>query len=177
MIYVGIDTGLTGAIAFHNSTAVQVYDTPTFWQTKSNGKRKRIYDPFLISRLYLPSKKVKVVVGLELAHARPGEGVVSSFSFGVGFGIHQGVVGAYGHQLAIISPQKWKREFFGKGKSTKDDSRYKAIELFPYLEDKLIRKGDHNRAEAILISEYLKREFERGNADKLKYLPPIVAKK
>ncbi len=50
-------------------------------------------------------------------------------------------------------PTVWKKAF-GLVKTTKEDSRQLALELWPHLADDLARKKDEGRAEACLISRW-----------------------
>ena len=161
-VFVGIDTGLTGAVAFRNDSSMKVFDTPTIKEEK-RGKSRRIYDVKAMDRLFLPYTKIDVVVALELAHAFPGEGSVSSFRFGFGFGLYQGIIIAHGFELVVVSPRTWKSAVFGEMKADKNESIVRAIQMFPYLESSLSRKMDHNRAEAILIAEWLKNTRTKEN--------------
>jgi len=53
----------------------------------------------------------------------------------------------------FVRPVKWKK-YFGLINSEKDASRTKAIEIFPYVSEKLSRKKDANKADAILIASF-----------------------
>lgn len=46
---------------------------------------------------------------LEKVSARPGQGVVSVFTFGVSFGIWQGHLESYGTPFELITPQRWQK--------------------------------------------------------------------
>jgi crossover junction endodeoxyribonuclease RuvC len=48
---------------------------------------------------------------------------------------------------------KWKKHF-NLIKTNKDASRTKAIEIYPSISNKLSRKKDSNKADAILIARY-----------------------
>jgi len=47
-----------------------------------------------------------------------------------------------------------KKKYYNLINSHKDASRTKAIEIFPYISEKLTRKKDSNKADAILISSF-----------------------
>lgn len=91
-------------------------------------------------------------VVLEQVHAYTGQGVSSTFRFGVGYGIIQGIVGAYGLESIMVRPQTWKKSL-GLD-STADRSLNLARELYPDAAHHLKRKRDHNRAEALLLAHY-----------------------
>ena len=89
---------------------------------------------------------------IEAVGAMPGQGVSSTFKFGVSFGIARGVVLASRVPLHIVSPVKWKKHFGLIGKD-KDASRGQAISFWPSSAH-FARKKDHGRAEAALLARY-----------------------
>ena len=52
-----------------------------------------------------------------------------------------------------MRPTKWKKHF-ELINSSKDASRTKAIEMYPHLAEKLSRKKDVNKSDAILIARF-----------------------
>ena len=52
-----------------------------------------------------------------------------------------------------MRPAKWKK-YFELINSSKDASRTKAIEMYPYISDKLSKKKDVNKSDAILIARF-----------------------
>jgi crossover junction endodeoxyribonuclease RuvC len=87
----------------------------------------------------------------------PKQGVASSFCFGQGLGMWQGIIAALGLPLEMPSPQRWKKEMLADQGKDKDASRFKAIALFPALAAQMSRVKDDGRAEAILMAEYGRR--------------------
>ena len=166
MIYIGIDPGLNGAVGVlksHGSTyvdpgSIQVFDTPTM--LVSGIKEKRVYNTVAMALLLKPFVDQvcdDVLCVLESVHSMPKQGVASSFSFGQGLGMWQGIIAAMGFPLEMPSPQRWKKEMLADQGKDKDASRFKAIALFPSLAEQLSRKKDDGRAEAILLAEYGRR--------------------
>jgi crossover junction endodeoxyribonuclease RuvC len=96
-------------------------------------------------------ERVKVVV--EHVTAMPGQGVTSMFNFGQSFGVIKGVCAALKLPIYFVRPMKWKKHF-NLIKTNKDASRTKAIEIYPSISNKLSRKKDSNKADAILIARY-----------------------
>ncbi len=96
-------------------------------------------------------ERVKVVV--EHVTAMPGQGVTSMFNFGQSFGVIKGVCAALKLPIYFVRPMKWKKHF-NLIKTNKDASRTKAIEIYPSISNKLSRKKDCNKADAILIARY-----------------------
>ena len=83
----------------------------------------------------------------------PGQGVSSMFRFGQTLGRIEGVVALTKVPVHYVSPAKWKRHF-GLGRD-KEDARRLAIERYPRIADRLSRKKDEGRAEALLLATYL----------------------
>lgn len=145
---IGIDPGLTGAIAVLSDTGkfVAVHDMPVMKLGKS---KKNQVDPVALSELILGIAPTSAV--LEKVGAMPGQGVSSMFNFGMGYGVIQGVLAALWVDYALSTPQKWKKECGLIGKE-KDAARLLAIELFP--DASLARKKDGGRADALLIAKF-----------------------
>ena len=147
-VMIGIDPGLTGAVAYVGSSIYSVYDIPVMAKGKGAGKVKYQVNPAELARVLRQIGKDKVF--LERVSSMPGQGVASMFSMGDTFGCIRGVCAAMGYEVEIITPQSWKKHFkLGKDKEV---VRAKAIELFPDVE--LPLKKHHNRAEALLIAQY-----------------------
>lgn len=151
MIVIGIDPGLTGAIAALRDGAVMALaDLPTMANGKGKSKVKRQINPatliFMLSRF----KGTDAVCCVERVASMPGQGVAGIFSFGHTCGCIFASCAANGLPVEMVTPRIWKK-FYNLGKD-KDVTRTKAIELYPLK--KLARKKDHNRAEAILIARW-----------------------
>jgi crossover junction endodeoxyribonuclease RuvC len=160
MIYIGIDPGLDGAVGVIGEQAgngcPRVFDTPTL--TVEGEKTKRRYNTAAMAQILMSIDLTKgILVILENVHSMPKQGVASSFSFGQGLGMWQGIVAALGIPLEMPSPQRWKKEIMADQGRDKDAARFKAIQLFPTLATQLSRVKDDGRAEALLMAEYGRR--------------------
>ena len=168
MIYIGIDPGLTGAVAFipdaDYSGEANVVDTPIM-DVGSHGKVRRKYNIAGMASLLQPYEhnKDSVLVVLESVHAMPSQGVSSSFGFGEGLGLWKGIIAAYGLPVELPSPQRWKKEIMADQGREKSAARFKAMQLFPKLADRFSRVKDDGRAEAILMAEWGRRLKKGGN--------------
>ena len=153
MIIIGIDPGISGAISIiENKKILEVYDTPTMIDGKKNKKQiNSAQVTNIIKERLIGGKKVVVVV--EHVNAMPGQGVTSMFNFGQSFGVIKGICAALSLPIYFVRPTKWKKHF-NLIKTNKDASRTKVIEVYPEISDKLHRKKDSNRADAILIALY-----------------------
>ena len=151
MIYIGIDPGKAGALAYIDRTghgeAVEVVPF-------NEDEYKRVLS--CISE----SGTENVRCCIERASAMPGQGVTSMFNFGKGFGWVLGLLDAYRLSYELITPQKWKKEFGVT--SDKNTSIAVCKRLFPgvsLLPTALSRKDNDGMAEALLMAEYARRKM------------------
>ena len=163
MLTIGIDPGISGAICFmENSKIIEVIDMPSMAEGKKNKKQVNGSQVFNEITKYIKDKKsneVKVVI--EHVSAMPGQGVTSMFNFGQSFGILKGICSAMNLSMYFVRPVKWKKHF-NLINSSKDASRTKAIEIFPYFSKNLSKKKDANKADAILIASYFEETFAKN---------------
>ena len=160
----GIDPGLSGAIAvLENEVVLDIIDLPVMAEGKKN---KRQLNSAQLSQ-YM-SKNVeninKTSVVVEQVNAMPGQGVTSMFNFGQTFGAIKGISASLKLPIYFVRPSKWKKHF-DLINSSKDASRTKAIEIYPSLAEKLSKKKDVNKSDAILIGRFF---YESGLKDPYK---------
>ena len=164
MIIVGIDPGISGALCFFsNGNVINVIDMPTMAEGKKNKKQvngRQIFNEILNIKNTFAGHKINVVV--EQVSAMPGQGVTSMFNFGQSFGVIKGICSAMELPIFYVRPAKWKK-YFNLINAEKDASRTKVIEMFPKISQKLSKKKDNNKADAILIAKYF--ENTRENND------------
>ena len=155
MIIIGIDPGISGALCFFsNGNVIDVIDMPTMAEGKKNKKQvngRQIFNEILDIKNTFAGHKINVVV--EQVSAMPGQGVTSMFNFGQSFGVIKGICSAMELPIFYVRPAKWKK-YFNLINAEKDASRTKAIEMFPKISEKLSRKKDNNKADAILIASF-----------------------
>jgi len=115
MLIIGIDPGKSGAIAVINEDGaiVALADTPLV----AGG-----YDVAAMAGMlstYRPEDVALVV--LEQSQSMPGQGVASTFTIGVGFGLWWGVIATLGLPLEFVRPCVWVRAILkgqpGEGKA------------------------------------------------------------
>ena len=87
----------------------------------------------------------------------PKQGVSSSFCFGEGKGMWEGILAALNIPVELVSPQRWKKEIMADQGKDKSAARFKAMALFPSLADQLKLVKHDGRAEALLLAEYGRR--------------------
>ena len=97
------------------------------------------------------TQNINVIV--EQVSAMPGQGVTSMFNFGQSFGVIKGICAAMQLPIFFVRPMKWKKHF-ELINSSKDASRTKVIEMYPSFADKLSKKKDVNKSDAILIARF-----------------------
>ena len=152
MLTVGIDPGLTGAVAFlRNGEYVALFDIPT--TLKGSGSVKQEVEPGGLKRMFLERLEGRedVAIALERVSAMPGQGSSSVFSFGDTYGCCRSVASLTGYPLHLVTPTTWKKHF-GLGRD-KEESRALATRLFPGAELHLKKHAD--RSEALLMARWL----------------------
>ena len=153
MIVVGIDPGLSGAIAIlENNKVLNIFDMPVMAEGKKN--KRQLNSAQLVSIIKDNTKiDTEIAVVVEQVNAMPGQGVTSMFNFGQTFGAIKGVCAALELPIFFVRPSKWKK-YFELINSSKDSSRTKVIEMYPSLSSQLARKKDVNKSDAILIARF-----------------------
>ena len=160
MLIIGIDPGISGALCFmENGKIINVIDMPSMADGKKNKKQVNGSQVFNEISMYIKDKNLNdVKVIIEHVSAMPGQGVTSMFNFGQSFGIIKGICSAMNLPMYFVRPAKWKK-YFSLINASKDASRTKAIEIFPYFSVNLSKKEDANKADAILIASYFEETF------------------
>ena len=153
--YIGIDPGKKGAISSISPAGALVWAMPDDVVGVAD----------LLTNLATRREVFQIYAGIEKAQAMPKQGVASMFTFGMGYGVLQGVLASCQIPYEIVHPRKWQKAVFDSGdakEDTKTRSLMLARRLFPELD--LKRKGDHGKADALLIALWLKRRHE-GNGN------------
>ena len=134
MIIIGIDPGLSGAIAIlEDKKILNIFDVPVMSEGKKNKRQINSAQLVKILKEFTNDKKdEEVVVVVEQVNAMPGQGVTSMFNFGQTFGAIKGVCAALELPIFLVRPSKWKKHF-ELINSSKDASRTKVIEMYPFI--------------------------------------------
>lgn len=169
-VVIGIDPGVTGAVAVYCGDQWIVEDCPTNIavkrktrrapkpsQSKSYKSKTHACDPAGMAALLTEYNYEDAQVFVEKVGPMKGQGVTSMFGFGMGYGIWLGVLATLQLPYTLVTPQAWKKEMLIGVGQEKGASIARAKQLFPYLSDCLTRAKDDGRAEAILIGEYGRR--------------------
>ena len=165
VIVLGIDPGLTGAVAvlsLHRGLHL-VDDLPTAENGLRTGSLRNWLDaPKLLAMLAEYSRicdfaQHSVYAAIERPIAMPSvpsQTVASQFDT---FGVIRAVLAARSIPVTMVEPREWKKLYGLKGgKASKEEARETARRIYPGA-SALARKRDHNRAEAILIGRWLLR--------------------
>lgn len=156
MIVIGIDPGISGALAVVDGERhlLGVWDTPA-----TDAGRRQYLDREMVS-LLLEASQLGACRGVfvEAQGPRPKQGCKASYGTGLGFGLWRGIIAATGLPLYVVSPQTWQRSAYsGVTGEGKERSFIAAQRLFPDIEltkpksRKLTLDG---RADAALIAVY-----------------------
>jgi len=142
-VILGIDPGLTGAIAFYypdRPGGIVLHDIPV-----ADGEVDTDTLAGIIAAL------APTVAIIERVGAMPGQGVSSTFKFGATYGALRAVISVLKIPQHLVTPAKWKAHF--RLSKDKEEARARALQLWPGA-GYFARKRDHNRAEAALIALY-----------------------
>ena len=154
MRIIGIDPGLSGAIAVLDDLKIfDLFDMPIMPEGKKNKNQLNSAQLVNIIKRHIHTNSTFVIV--EQVSAMPGQGVTSMFNFGQTFGAIKGICASLNLPIFYVRPAKWKKHF-DLINASKDASRTKAIEMYPSISDRLKKKKDVNKADAILIARYFK---------------------
>jgi crossover junction endodeoxyribonuclease RuvC len=145
---IGIDPGLSGAVAILDQAGelVSVTDLPVIRDLSLAWIDGNELQSIILGALQ--GRTAGAII--ERVSSMPGQGVASSFQFGVGFGSVLSVLQALHIPLEFVTAAVWKRSY-GLGKD-KHASLHKARLLYPAAELHLAKH--HGRAEALLVARY-----------------------
>ncbi len=154
----GLDPGLTGAFAAIDDAGqvIALHDLPII----RDGKLAFVDAAALVGHMIEARQGRPARILVERVSSMPGQGVASSFQFGVGFGSLLAACRYIAMPLELVTPATWKRAL-GLS-SDKRASLDKARMLFPAAELHLVKHD--GRAEALLLAEYGRRFHAKQGA-------------
>lgn len=148
--WIGIDPGLTGAMAVITSDdVVNTVMSPLAGKTLDLAKVRDLL------KVWSNASSTKIVI--EKVHSMPGQGVASTFTFGKAAGQVEGVVAGLGLSYQLVAPQTWKKVILADTEKDKlaaiDYCRriYPNVDLLPTPRSK---KPNPNMADALCIATY-----------------------
>lgn len=165
MLFVGIDPGITGAMAIQDQDRriLHVENLAQF-----AGRMRATNGHALADRLVSLAGSDQVgMVAVERVHSMPGQGVSSTFSFGVNFGIVLGVVQSLKLPYCLPTPQSWQGLIFGKGSpakhaAAKDRRRIVKQRTREWVIAEYRKSYSEAKSDAIAMSEYARRYVLQG---------------
>lgn len=154
---IGIDPGQTGAMSIFEKIDGEFY-LSSIWDFEPKD-----FIPQVLNDCLKDGSIQSACI--ELVHSAPGQGVSSTFKFGMNFGWWIGLLDAHSISYGLVSPQRWQglllkdfRTYTGKlSVTTKEASLAVAKGLFNRDKDTagwFERKKDHGRSDAALIGWY-----------------------
>lgn len=165
MIVIGIDPGLTGACAVVDHLGVRaVFDLPTMAVPGAGPKAlvKRKIDGYALCQLLLkhcPASGGQAHVVLEQVITMGGanNAVQTQGSLLRSLGAIETVLECLKYPVQYVAPRSWKKAFALGSDKTK--ALETARRLYPGAAADLKRQKDHNRAEAVLLAHWGRREL------------------
>lgn len=148
-IYVGIDPGQSGGLACLSLDGVSL-------------ERMPLTDRDVWDWIAFLGGRSDVTAVIEKVHSFPGQGVASTFKFGMGFGALRMALTAAMIPYEEVDPRRWQKALgIPPRKKDEDNKRFKlrlkafAQRLFPRVEGITLETCD-----ALLIAEYCRRYRE-----------------
>lgn len=161
MRVISIDPGKSGAVAVLDDGYADVYSLPEC--------PKELFN--LLKTLVAGSDCFVVI---EKVHAMKNQGVTSTFNFGRSLGVVEGAIGALGLSPSYVTPQAWMKAYpsiaavkdgltdrNAKRAAGKAEALRLSRGFFPELVDKLKRKKDDGRADALLLGSFFRKPLVR----------------
>lgn len=161
---IGIDPGMNGAICF-SDIMTSVEDFPII-NMAAKGKTRNRIDIVAVCTMFdnyvVPMKGEETFAFIEKAQSMPGQGVASTFGYGVSYGMLLGVLADRKIKVTEVHPKTWKKVIMKDlNHESKDAARMKAKDIYRDIAHLFDRKKDEHRAEAALIAEYGRRTLGR----------------
>jgi len=165
MIFIGIDPGLDGGIAFIEDKKIHLYKTPII-----GGKDYDIQSMKQILWSADLGDEARFAT-IENQISMPGQGLTSTLQTGKGFGIWLGLLAGLEIPHQVVAASSWQRKLFTGVKGnldTKAKSEVVAKRLFPNAD---FRKSDRARVandgltDAACIAEYGRRTYSSDSDD------------
>jgi hypothetical protein len=154
-LFLGIDPGLTGAVAAVNGAGqlLDVFDMPVIDKQVS---------ATLLAQKIVDIAPAGTVIAIENVASMPGQGVASTFKFGRSYGVILGVTGALQYPTLHPTATAWKKSM-GLN-SDKDHSRKQAVYMWPEWAKWFELKKHDGRAEAAILARWcVGHAWEVGN--------------
>lgn len=154
MIHIGIDPGLHGAVGALDDIGdiVLLADLPVIRDLSLPWIDGSAFQSLILGALEGRTARATI----ERVSSMPGQGIASSFQFGVGFGSIVGVLQAMHISISFVTPSVWKKSY-GLSKDTHASLR-KARLTYPAAELHVAKQD--GGAESLLIASCGGRTFK-----------------
>lgn len=155
MIILGIDPGISGAVAYYDTNlekVTHVCDMPTEMIEVSGKPRPRVSAHGVRDLLWTSGANH---MAIEKVGGLPGQSGSASFNFGRGVGVIIGSAVAFDFQIEEVAPVTWKAKL--RVPKDKVAAASRASEIIPHLAHEWRTKSRADRAEAALIAVYARR--------------------
>lgn len=170
MTHVGIDPGLTGAIAFINPYGVaSVADLPTLVVPGDGYVKKRIDGRGLFELVRSSTERgqpMRVFCEEVNAMGSQNKAIQTQAALLATMRAIEAVFDIIGAPCQLVLPQRWQGFYGLQGKKAEDRARgalpqalLKCHDLYPDSREFLSLVGHHNKAEALLIAHWGRRHF------------------
>jgi len=152
MIILGIDPGITGAVACYDTNlekVTHIYDMPTEMIAVSGKSRPRVSAQGVRELLWSSAASH---MAIEKVGGLPGQSGSASFNFGRGVGVIIGIAATMEFQIEEIPPVTWKAKL--RVPKDKVAAATRASEMMPHLSHEWRHKTRADRAEAAMTAVY-----------------------
>ena len=142
-VFIGIDPGIKGGIAFIYNDSYYVKATPSTVAGMA--------DELIILKQMGPN--LSMYCAIELVHSFPGQGVASTFKFGMNYGEWLGILATLKIPYIQVTPHKWMKHYGSMPKDKKDRKnhlKHLGQQRFPNIKITL------KTSDAILLANYLR---------------------
>lgn len=143
-VYIGVDPGASGGIAALWPNGPETHKMPD-----TEADILALIEGVSVRADY---EHMTAIAAMEKVHSMPGQGVSSSFKFGLGYGGLRMALLAARIPFRDVQPQAWQRAMGCLTGGDKNISKGMAQQLFPAV------KVTHAIADALLIAEWLRRQ-------------------
>ncbi len=169
MSWLGIDPGLTGAVALiRPGDRVTFWDTPFTTTVDRKGAKTKGGNPKIRRRCNRAGMvsiiSAAIVLGeggldavIEDVHAMPKQGISGAFGFGRDYGVWLGILEAKMVTHRLVSPVTWTRALLRDLPKRDESALVRATELYPSVAGQLRTPRGAlllGRADALLLAHY-----------------------
>ena len=160
---VAIDPGQTGALVSIDADTGDLIDCIDMPIVQFSNSKSKIVDGFVVSK-WLEENRPKLIC-IEMVGARPakryraadgemvaGQGIASTFQFGMSYGSVVALSLAFGCQVELVTPSKWKTWMNVLG--DKELARQWCLKRHPNHEHLYRFKKYDGRSDATVLAEY-----------------------